>query len=242
MHPFLIALQFLTRIPVISSREWTDENTARSVLYYPLVGLLIGLVIVLLQWLLAGQPVMLVAAVVLVAWVVITGGLHLDGLADSADAWAGGYGDRARSLEIMKDPRSGPLAVVVLVLTLLLKFAALSVLLGQHWSLLLVVPVVARSAVIALFLSTEYVRVNGLGSAMSQHLPKQVAVIVLIGVVLCCLLLLGLFHFVALALTSLLVFYFLRLLMLKRLGGMTGDTAGALIEIMEAALLIMLAL
>jgi adenosylcobinamide-GDP ribazoletransferase len=69
---------------------------------------------------------MLHAALLLTVWVLLSGGLHLDGLADSADAWLGGFGDRERTLTIMKDPRSGPIAVVVLVLVLLLKFCALA--------------------------------------------------------------------------------------------------------------------
>lgn len=79
-------------------------------------------------------------------WVGLSGGLHLDGLADTADAWIGGHADRQRTLEIMKDPRSGPIAVVVLLLVLLLKFAALVVLLGQGaWAGLLLAPWLGRA-------------------------------------------------------------------------------------------------
>ena len=62
----------------------------------------------------------------MLALIALTGGLHLDGLADSADAWVGGFGDRARTLEIMKDPRSGPAGVTAIVSLLLLKCAALA--------------------------------------------------------------------------------------------------------------------
>ena len=79
-----------------------------------------------------GAPLLLHAALLLTAWVLLSGGLHLDGLADSADAWLGGFGDRERTLTIMKDPRSGPIAVVTLGLVLLLKFTALVALIEQH--------------------------------------------------------------------------------------------------------------
>ncbi|PWQ89005.1 adenosylcobinamide-GDP ribazoletransferase, partial [Enterococcus faecium] len=94
-------------------------------------GLLFGLLLWLASHLLQGTPSPLHAALLLTLWVLLSGALHLDGLADSADAWLGGFGDRERTLRIMKDPRSGPIAVVTLVLVLLLKFCALWVLIGQ---------------------------------------------------------------------------------------------------------------
>ena len=116
MTPWWVALQFLTRLPVRLAGMPSPQQIGRSLLWYPLVGLLIGLLLFALQQLLGGLSLMLQAALLLAVWVGVSGGLHLDGLADSADAWVGGFGDRARTLEIMKDPRSGPIAVVVLVL------------------------------------------------------------------------------------------------------------------------------
>ena len=145
--PLLIALQFLTRLPVRLPGMPAPEQVGRSLLWYPLVGLLLGALLLAAQALLNQQPAVLQAALLLTLWVALSGGLHLDGLADTADAWVGGYGDRERTLAIMKDPRSGPIAVVVLVLLLLLKFAALLVLLqaGQTLALLLA-PWLGRSA------------------------------------------------------------------------------------------------
>ena len=83
---------------------------------------------------------------------VATGALHLDGLADSADAWLGGFGDPARTLEIMKDRAQRPVAVVVLVIMLLLKFSALLVVLqAQQPSALVLAPLLGRAALLALF-------------------------------------------------------------------------------------------
>ncbi|VAX03286.1 Cobalamin synthase, partial [hydrothermal vent metagenome] len=133
MRSFFIALQFLTRIPVRLKDNPTEKQIALSQLYYPLVGLLIGALLILLawvlQWVLQDVPTMLSTAIILTGWVLISGGLHLDGLADSADAWAGGLGDRDKTLAIMKDPACGPAGVVSIVLLLLLKFAALHALL-----------------------------------------------------------------------------------------------------------------
>src|SRR3990167_2942685 len=242
MTPLLIALQFLTRLPIRLPGMPTPQQIGRSLLWYPLVGLLIGLLLVAASYMLGDRPVMLHAAVLLILWVGLTGGLHLDGLADSADAWAGGFGERERTLTIMQDPRSGPIAVVVLVLLLLLKFAALLTLLQADQPLvLLLAPWIARGLLPLLFLSTPYVRPGGLGALLATHLPRAELPWWLAGHALLLILLSGWAGLLAL-LAALLVFAGLRRLMCQRLGGTTGDTAGALVELAEAAVLLLLAL
>ncbi|MGB4075047.1 adenosylcobinamide-GDP ribazoletransferase [Pseudomonas sp.] len=241
MTAWWIALQFLTRLPVRLAGMPAPQQVGRSLLWYPLVGLLIGLLLLLAaQQLLGDSAVLLQAALLLAVWVGVSGGLHLDGLADSADAWVGGFGDRARTLEIMKDPRSGPIAVVVLVLLLLLKFAALVALLESGSGLLLLlVPWLARCLLPLLFLTTPYVRAGGLGQALAEHLPRRQLPWVL-GANALAMLLLGWPALLALLVAGG-VFIWLRSLMLKRLGGTTGDTAGGLLEIAECAVLVALA-
>ena len=242
MPAFLIALQFLTRLPISLPGMPLAAQVGRSLLSYPLVGLLIGVVLLLAQWTLAGTAPLLQAAILLLLWVGITGGLHLDGLADSADAWAGGYGDRERTLTIMQDPRSGPIAVVVLVLLLLLKFAALATLLAASQPLaLLLAPWLARGLVPLLFLSTPYVRAGGLGAALAEHMPRRELPFWLLGHGLL-LVLIGGWSGLLAVLAALLLLAGLRQLMLQRLGGCTGDTAGALVELSEATVLLVLAL
>ncbi|MCE5363337.1 adenosylcobinamide-GDP ribazoletransferase [Pseudomonas anguilliseptica] len=241
MTSWWIALQFLTRLPVTLAGRPTPEQVGRSLLFYPLVGLLIGLLLLAAQHLLGDSAVLLQAALLLALWVGISGGLHLDGLADSADAWVGGFGDKQRTLDIMKDPRSGPIAVVVLVLLLLLKFAALATILENGSTLLLVLlPWLARCLLPLLFLTTPYVRAGGLGQALAEHLPRQQLPWVLGANALAMLL----FGWPALLawLVAAAVFIYLRALMCQRLGGTTGDTAGALLEIVECAVLLTLAL
>lgn len=239
LDPFLIALQFLTRLPV--RPRWSDEATGRSLLYYPLVGLLIGLALALLAIPLAGLAPGLGAALLLTVWVLISGGLHLDGLADSADAWLGGQGDRERTLEIMKDPACGPAGVLALVLVLLVKWQALALLLVEGAALPLVLAaVLARAALLALFYTTDYVRPGGLGSALARYLPRSMAAKVL-AVVVVIALLAGLDGVAALTAAAIIAGG-ARWLMQRRLGGTTGDTAGALLELVEAAVLVGLSL
>lgn len=241
MQPFLIALQFLTRLPIRLSAMPRPDQIGRSLLYYPAVGLVVGGVLWGLAQLIEGAMAPLQAALLLTVWVALTGALHLDGLADSADAWLGGFGDRERTLAIMKDPRSGPIAVVVLVLVLLLKFVALWALLGEGQLLALVLaPVLGRTALQALLLSTGYVRQGGLGEALTAHLPRASVRGVLAAVATLCALL-GPSAWLALA-VALCIGWLARRAMLRRIGGTTGDTAGALLEVTECGVLVALAL
>lgn len=238
MLPFWIALQFLSSLPVSLPGMPEPRELGRSLLFYPLVGLLFGLLLWLASLLLQGTPAPLHAALLLTVWVLLSGALHLDGLADSADAWLGGFGDRERTLQIMKDPRSGPIAVVTLVLVLLLKFCALWVLVEQGiGAQLLLAPLIGRAAMLGLFLCTPYVRPGGLGQALAEHLPRRAVGWVLLGSGLFCLVLGGWVVVLALA-----MFAWLRHLICRRLGGTTGDTAGALLELLELAVILGLAL
>ena len=238
LRPFLIALQFLTRFPVRLDGMPEEREIGRSLLYYPLVGLLIGLLLAGLDWLLGNVGTLLAAAVVLAFWVLASGALHLDGLADSADAWVGGAGDRERTLAIMKDPYCGPMGVTALVLVLLLKFAVLEELAARgDWTVLLVAPLLGRTALPALFLTTDYVRPGGLGAALARHFPRGAAAGAVALVLFGLLLLLG-WGIAAPLLAGIVAFAVMRAMMVKRLGGTTGDTAGAMVEIIEAAVLL----
>ncbi|WP_085699314.1 adenosylcobinamide-GDP ribazoletransferase [Pseudomonas sp. B26(2017)] len=242
MLPLWIALQFLSSLPIRLPGMPTPEQLGRSPLFYPLVGLLFGVILWALNFVLAGAPLLLHAALLLTVWVLLSGALHLDGLADSADAWLGGFGDRERTLTIMKDPRSGPIAVVTLVLVLLLKFAALLALIEQKQGMTLIfVPLIGRAALLGLFLTTAYVRAGGLGQALADHLPRKTGWQVLALSAAACVVIAGLNAVVALLL-AVVVFIWLRHLMVRRLGGTTGDTAGALLELLEMSVLVGLAL
>src|SRR3981081_3550844 len=128
VRPMLIAVQFLTCFPIRLATPPAGREVGLSLLWYPALGLLLGLLLWVAAMLLSPLATPLAAAVVLAAWVSCTGALHLDGLADTADAWVGGHGNRERTLAIMKDPCWGRGAVAAVVGLLLVKFAALSAL------------------------------------------------------------------------------------------------------------------
>lgn len=240
MRAFWIALQFLTRLPAPRSMSAGPEDRGRSVPFYPLVGLVLGALMLGMQTLLASADVVLQSALVLLLWVLLTGGLHLDGLADSADAWAGSHGDRDKALRIMKDAASGPAGVVAVTLILLIKFAALSVLLRENiWTGLIIAPVLGRAAIVLLFLTTPYVRPEGLGAAQAAYLPRGAAIMAVI-VSAIAVAGFGLTGIRALA-AAVVIYLILRVMMIRRLGGATGDTFGAACELVETAALVAMA-
>ena len=241
---FFIALGLMTRIPVPSLFHIKEDDSEKlygwSVMFYPLVGLVIGGGLIFVLWGLSLLSLstngLIEAAIILAVWVLITGALHLDGLADSADAWLGGYGDKQRTLEIMKDPYSGPAAVVVLVLILLLKFSSLTAITIDEWVILILSPVLARTFIMILLTTTPYVREAGMGESAVKQLPKRAIWFVSLIILAVSVFLLkekswGLLVVIAIA-------YFIRRLMLKRINGTTGDTAGAMLEVMEVSVLL----
>ncbi len=238
LRHFWLALAFLTRIPVPDIGKLEAVDFGRAALFYPLVGLLIGAVLCLPLLMFPHAAAVLLAAIVTVLWVAITGGLHLDGLADSADAWLGGFGDVEKTHRILKDPLVGAAGAVALVGVLLLKFAALVVVLQNGaWWVVLLAPVLGRALVLLLFLTTPYVRAGGLASAVTEHLPRTLAW----WLTLATLLLVGLVSLYGL-LAVLLGFWLLLRMMVQRLQGCTGDTAGATLEIGEMSWLLGVAL
>ena len=243
IKPFLYALQFLTRIPLPLTEPPSPTMQGRAVLSYPLVGLLIGGFLVAIQISLPeATSSSLQAALLLAFWVGITGALHIDGLADMTDAWVGGFGDRERTLVIMKDPTCGPMAVTAVVVVLLIKFAALEQLITlNYWPALLVVPLLGRSALVAALLTLPYVRKEGLGHQAAQHLSKNGAWGVLGLSMLFTLFMLGSYLLPLLAILLALFWLFSRSIR-QRIRGLTGDAAGALCELVEVVSLTLIAL
>ncbi len=234
MNSFLIALQFLTIIPVTHSFIANDKQLGNSSFFYPIIGLIIGSVLAVSTLCLSALSLQTQAVIILMLWVLLTGGLHLDGLADCADAWVGGLGNKQRSLDIMKDPAAGPIAVVVLVLVLLLKWSMISQLIEQNSiEALLLTPVLGRVAILILMLTTHYLRSDGMGKKIVDNLPESA----LKGLSLFCLLL-GIYYLGFLAMSFMLVIVSIIIYQSKkRLGGVTGDVYGASVELVETGIL-----
>ncbi|MCK5727760.1 MAG: adenosylcobinamide-GDP ribazoletransferase [Methylococcales bacterium] len=236
MVNFLLALQFLTRIPLPLNIHVPDQQWGRTVLFYPLVGAVIGGLLGLILVFIPHFSNNIQAAILLSGWVLITGGLHLDGLADCADGWAGGLNNRARTLEIMKDPHIGVLAVVILILTLGIKWIALTELLAQknYLLLLIIIPFLGRSAILVLMANSPYINPNGLAKNLNKYFPKKEAVPLLL---LCAII--GIYSVgFWVILSAITLIFSIRYLAQQRLGGVNGDVYGASVELVETILLL----
>ena len=238
---FLIAQTFLTRLPTPKISTINEEEISRSILCYPLIGLCIGFLLVLLAYFLSTfinpTAYSILAAIIITFWVLITGGLHLDGLADTADGFIGGHAIAQRTLEIMKDPVSGPIGIASIVLVLLLKYGAVVSILESkisYWSLLLA-PMVARGVAIGLLTYSPVAQTQGLAFELKKvEYPEIVALILFLITVIVYLIT----NLTVIIIISLLV-YSIRHWAILRLEGITGDILGFNIEVTEAVFLVM---
>ena len=240
MKGFLTALQFLTIIKVREDPGLTGEQLGSSMAYFPLVGLAIGLVLVGVRFGASHVfPSILADGFVIIALVVITGGLHLDGFADTADGLAGGK-DRERILAIMKDSRIGSFAVIGLILLLLLKlFALMEVPASVKTATLLVVPVLGRWSTVQLAALFPYAR-SGHGTAQAfagftGKLEYLVASLITALIVVGLFPLRGVILIIATAALAFGTGYFFK----RRIGGVTGDIMGATCELVEVTTLLL---
>ena len=240
MKPFLLALQFFTIITLRSDLSAGDDDLRRSRAWYGPVGVVLGLILAGAGWLLGGVlPPLALAGVLTALWAKLTRFLHLDGLADTADALVH-MTSRERALEIMKDSRVGSFGVCAVVITLLAKFAALASLEPSRLlTALIVVPGLARALAGLLAALLPPARAQGLGAAVAgpgSLVPELISAAAALAVAG---LLAGRAGFLA-ALGVLLVGLVQGWWYQRRLGGVTGDNLGASIESAEVMALLVL--
>ncbi len=247
---FLSALSFLTIIPLPFPREPSAEETGGSTAYFPVVGVIIGLVLAGLKWLLSlFLPAAVVNGLLLVAMVVISGALHIDGFVDTCDG-LGGHKTVEERWRVMHDSRAGAFGIVGAVLLLLVKYISLSSV-PAAWLMatLVLVPVVSRWAMVYAVFAYPYARPEGLGKVFKREtdwrglaLATAVALVVAIGwarladityfYLAGLALMLGIWAMVAVT----------GVFLKRRFSGLTGDTYGAINEVVEVGGLILVVL
>jgi adenosylcobinamide-GDP ribazoletransferase len=235
MTALLGAFQFLTLIPPIIKRPFTDRELGQSVGFYPLVGLILGAILYgvndRLSLILPDLPR---AALILSLWVISTGALHLDGFLDACDGLFGGFTPEKR-LEIMRDERIGAFGFAGGFLLLLLKFTAIAALPPRSLPLLSV-PVLSRWGMSAALVLFPYGREQGVGRVMKDN-TSWIQFLIATGIAL----LTAWFTAQGMGLiifgTAALLLYGLVRFTLTRIPGLTGDIYGALNEFLEALLL-----
>ena len=176
MTPFFIALQFLTRLKIVNQTEWSVEDFGKSVVAFPYVGVIIGLILALLYGILSPFiPLVPLMLIIVVAEFLITGGLHADGLMDTSDGLFSGR-ERERKLEIMKDSRIGSFGVVAFVFVTLLKWQLLTAIPTAEFipMALIMMPLMSRWSLVLSIRSYPYAREQGMGAAFANLAPKHV--------------------------------------------------------------------
>jgi adenosylcobinamide-GDP ribazoletransferase len=242
MKSLLSAFRFLTVFPFPGDAGAAEDDLARSVLWFPLVGLTLGGLAAGLAWGLSpvASP-MLVAALIVVLLLAVSGGLHCDGLADTADGFFSAK-PRDSMLEIMKDSRTGAMGVMAIVCVLLVKFAALASLPPDTvWAASLLTPLAGRTAIVVHMALLPHARPSGLGTLFYRRSQRwnaawSVAILAATG-----WLVLG-HRGLAVAAVGVGVAALASGYVYRKIGGATGDTFGAVCEVVEVVPALVLAL
>lgn len=246
MNSFLIGLQFLTRIFVVKQSVWTEQSFGESVKYFPAVGAVLGLicasVVAAVNQLCLPT---LTGAIGFAALVILTGGIHCDGLMDSADGLFSGR-EREKILVIMKDSRAGSFGVVAMILIAALEVSTLTELarLSTCWlcAAIYSAPIIARLMMVVTIGAFPYARPDGMGKAFAKFTTRR-TILFATGETL--LLLLPLIvremfflSSAAASVVALLVAWKFASFSTEKIGGVTGDIYGAVTTLAELSALI----
>ena len=234
MVSLLTSFQFLTTFPAVIRRAFTAQELGRAVGYFPLVGLALGGVFYGLEvGLSLIFPAQVVAVLILAAWLLLTRALHFDGFLDTCDGLFGGFTPERR-LEIMRDSRVGAFGVAGGGLLLLAKYAAIVSL--SHLSGLLLAPVMGRWAVSIAIFAYPYARDKGMGRDMKDNVHWPQVILATVVAVLVAWLFAGWTGLLAFLISGA-VLWLGASFILRRIPGLTGDSYGALCELVELVVL-----
>jgi len=237
----VLQIQFFTRIPVPFTVEWSERKFVQGIPFYPLIGAGLGAIAALvMNWFSPLELPVLSAIVTITVLTVLGGGLHLDGLADTADGFFSGR-DRERTLEIMKDSRIGTNGTIALILVFALKSGAL-LSLENALIPLICASLFARISMICAAAFSSYARTDsGMGKYMISHTGKKTALFSTLVALTFALILFSHQWKVVLIFCGVAVLGGLAMALYstKKIGGTTGDVLGAQVELMETTLLIL---
>lgn len=242
MKRFISILQFMTRIPINIDTGF-DEEFHKTITYFPLVGLVLGVLIYIIG-LVSGMffDSFITSIIVTLALVILTGGLHIDGLGDTFDAIYS-YRDKERMLEIMKDSRLGTNSLLAIMFLILLKIGFIYSIINNNllWTVIFM-PVVARLGVIVMMYKTVTPRENGMGNLFIGKASTSMFTIAILYTII---LIIGMskliflastFEVIMLISTIIILFIFNNLSkkhIYKKIDGVTGDILGCTIELGE---------
>lgn len=232
---FILSLQFLTRIPINIPVDFNKENLRRSTFFFPLVGVILGGISGIIYYLFSFINGDLASLATVIAMIILTGGLHLDGLADTFDGFMSNT-DKERTLEIMKDSRVGAFGVIALILNILTKYVLISNM-GGKIAIILMLSLGNSRLVLGHKMAYKKIgRPGGLGHMFNTSKPKKYVVVS--GIIY--ILILGLLNplYLIPLLGTIIMGEIITLITYRKIDGFTGDVYGATVEIGEIVSLI----
>lgn len=233
INDFLLMLQFLTRIPINKNLNCEYEDFKRGALFLPIIGGIIGGI----QWgiyylLIKALPLNIVAVIVILAGILLTGGLHVDGLGDTCDGFYAFKG-KDRIIEIMKDSRIGTYACIAIVMDLLLKFLVYENMIQRNPLIIITLPIASRASIVLLSLIGKPAKSTGSGNLFIGNMSIVHSIIAFLSCGVFCLLLIGFKETVLLCATIILITLLFNKYCNGKIGGITGDILGANNELVE---------
>lgn len=232
MKRFLVALQFLTIIPVKINSIVDEEDFGKSLKYFPIIGIFIGIAEVFIMLSLSSLPAHITAVLMVIITCVMTGALHIDGLADTFDALYVSQ-DKEKALEVMREPHTGAIGAASIILDLLLKFALmLTVINFGMWQAPILMASFGRWSQVLTCFSQKYARDEGVAKYFIERADKKEILLASIFTLFIFTVLSGLSGIIAFFIVSMPLYCWI-IWIRNKFEGITGDIIGATSEIAE---------
>lgn len=239
MNGFVQLFRFMTRIPIGYDPKFNNEALGKSMKYFPIVGIVLGIITFLFYYifyLILGEINIVMIVFIILIELILTGGIHLDGLADTFDGIFS-YRSKQKMLEIMKDSRLGTNGAIALIFYFLLKFSMYYACGNMLGVVILISPVVARLCSVINCNFAPYARPTGMGKTFVDNSTCGGVILATLITFIYCVEALYIFKlsFVYLWTIPITMFlgYLFAKLMTKKIGGITGDTLGAVLELSQ---------
>lgn len=226
---FILAMQFFTRIPININIDFNNKNIKYSIFFLPVVGAIIGALGGLVYYLLWPYNKLIASFLALLTTIILTGGLHLDGLSDTFDGFLSNK-DKEKTLEIMRDSRIGAFGVLSLIILILFKFILL---LSLERAFIAIILSFANSRMVLSWIisSKKTARDEGLGVLFNQSKPKNLSIIS--GIIYIIIVSIINIKYILPLLITFLAAEYISYISYKKIKGLTGDVYGTIIEIGE---------
>ena len=232
---FIILIQFMTRIPIPLKISYSEKKFGKSIKFFPLVGLIIGLILYFANFLIIVYlknifyNKTIIAIFLIILEILIVGIIHIDGLADTFDGLFS-YAKKEKMLEIMKDSRIGTNGTVVLILYFITKTVLISEIITTNPKYLIIYPIIARLSTPVNAGLSNYARKSGMSNAIISENGIFEAIFSLALSIILVFYIIGIKGIVAISIAFIFIIIFM-LNVRKKIDGITGDTMGASLEL-----------